>query len=176
MMQLGVDFDDDPFHPWAHAALTGTPATAYPVAEHQRVRALYESSADYSQRVLGKDSAHLRNALLKATQLRFDSLPSAGAGFIERMRRLLRDLYPQRMESAAADALEQTAASLQGRANKQATGKGPAVQVAVRFAMGRGAFHDPRFPQLREVGETPERLFVSLQNHLQQELRDRGWK
>ncbi|NRD54830.1 hypothetical protein [Corallococcus exiguus] len=176
MMQLGVAFDEDPFHPWAHTALRNTPSAAYPIAEHQRVRSLYGASTEYFQRVLGKDSEHLRNALFRATQLRLDSLPSGGAGFVERMRRLLLDLYPQRMESAATDALEQTAAFLQGYSNKPTTGKSLAVQVAVSFAMGRGAFQDPRFPQLREVSGSPEKLFLGLQNHLQQELRDRGWK
>nr|WP_128796216.1 hypothetical protein [Corallococcus coralloides] len=176
MMQLGVYFDEDPFHPWAHTALRGTPSAAYPIAEHQRVRSLYGASADYFQRVLGTDSEHLRNALFRATQLRLDSLPSGGVCFVERMRRLLLDLYPQRMESAAPDALEQTVAFLQGYSHKPTAGKSLAVQVAVSFAMGRGAFQDPRFPQLREVRESPEKLFLGLQNHLQQELRDRGWK
>jgi len=176
MMQMGVDFDDDPFLPWSRTALAFPQPSNGVMSDYHRVRALYYAAADYQQRVLGTQEAHLRSALLKATHLPLNSLPPAGPGFIDRMKRLLREIYPQRMESAVADAVEQIVALPACPGDKSPSGKGLGVQVAVRFALGRGALNDPRFPHLREARGNPAHLFANLQDHLTHELRERGWK
>ncbi len=153
MVLFGSDFDSDPQYPWALASLQD------PAAFDQMDRAvrLHERVMDYIERVVGPDAQHER-AALRTLLSRYPAAGSLPGGQREDMlARLPGEIYPQKGRYLGEAALRELAAEALAstQAHRLAGERGPAVLLALMFALGHGCVEDPQFPWIaKTLGDT----------------------
>ena len=141
---LGIDFDTDPQYPWPGAILRD----ARMPDQMQRADRVHEWLMELLERVGGPDRQYAKQALRRARNMPYESIPVSSPDFDDEAIRQMRNNHPEKVAYLGEAILRRLIPRAVEETKKYAvsTDLGVSLFLALMFALGHGFAGDPKYP------------------------------